>query len=70
MTKQECAIIMAHTGVCMLTGDNRRCFYEYVDQIMGRQLFTHEHAIYADEIKANAKHDFIMLCRTAKEDKE
>ena len=21
MTKQECAIIMTHTGVCMLTGD-------------------------------------------------
>lgn len=68
MTLKECAIVEAYTGVCMLTGKDRRYFYEYVDKIMGKPLFTHEHAIYADEIKTNAKHDFIMLCRTAKED--
>ena len=29
MTVRECAIIEAFTGVCMLTGNKRKYFYEY-----------------------------------------
>ena len=28
MTKQECAIIMAHTGICMLTGEEFKEFHK------------------------------------------
>ena len=39
MTKRECAVIMAFTGVCMLKGDDLKYFYEYVFEIMGRPIF-------------------------------
>ena len=65
MTKRECAVIMAFTGVCMLKGDDLKYFYEYVFEIMGRPIFTHEIAKYADEIKEKAKPDFIRICAEA-----
>lgn len=36
MTDREKAIVMAHTGICMLTGDKFRIFHKYVEDIMGR----------------------------------
>lgn len=67
MTKQECAIIMAHTGVCMLTGKDFSIFHKYVEDIMGRPVFTHEMGIeeIADEIKKKSMDDFLELCRKA-----
>ena len=67
MTKRECAIIQAYTGVCMLAGENLGVFYDYIQELMGRPVWTHE---LADEnvvktIKERAKPDFIELCRTA-----
>lgn len=64
MTDKEKAIVMAYTGVCMLSGDKFKIFHEYVENIMGRPVYTHEMAITAvvDEIKEKAKADFIMLC--------
>lgn len=64
MTDREKAIIMAYTGICMLTGDKLSVFYEYVESIMGRPIYTHEMAIKAvdDEIKEKARPDFIALC--------
>lgn len=64
MTDKEKAIVMAYTGVCMLSGDKFKIFHEYVENIMGRPVYTHEIAITAvvDEIKKNAKADFIALC--------
>lgn len=76
MTKKECAIVMAHTGVCMLQGADIFVFYEYIEEIMERPVYTHE---LADEstvakIKEKSKADFIALCRNAtdveSEDKE
>lgn len=65
MTKQECAIVEAYTGIVMCSGENRKYFYEYVDTIMGRPLLTHEHFTLIDEIKKKAKPDFIRLCQEA-----
>lgn len=65
MTKRECAIIMAYTGVCMLKGDNLKYFYEYVSELMGKPMHTSEIGEQADIIKALAKDDFFELCATA-----
>ena len=64
MTDREKAIVMAHTGICMLTGDKFQIFHKYVEDIMGRPVWTHEMALdsIADEIKAKSKDDFIALC--------
>ena len=64
MTDREKAIVMAHTGICMLTGGKFQIFHEYVEDIMGRPILTHERGIasIADEIKAKSKDDFIVLC--------
>ena len=68
MTKHECAIVMAHTGICMLAGDDFKIFHKYVEDIMGRPVFTHEMGIenVADEIKEKSKTDFIELCKNAR----
>lgn len=63
MTKRECAIVEAYTGIVMCAGDNRKYFYEYVDEIMARPCYTHEHLLLHEEIKEKAKPDFIKLCR-------
>ena len=48
----------------MLSGDKFQIFHKYVEDIMGRPVYTHEMAIKAvdDEIKEKAKADFIALC--------
>lgn len=65
MTNREKAIVMAYTGKCMLTGDKLHIFYKYVEEIMGRPVYTHEMGIKAvdEEIKEKAKADFIALCK-------
>ena len=53
---------MAYTGACMLTGDKFQIFHKYVEDIMGRSIWTHEMAQLADEIKEKSKDDFMALC--------
>ena len=64
MTDKEKAIVMAHTGICMLSGDKFQIFHKYVEEIMGRPVYIHEMAIKAisDEIKEKSKADFIAIC--------
>lgn len=62
MTDREKAIVMAYTGVTMLKDDKLQIFYKYVEEIMGRPIFTHEMVQLADEIKEKSKADFIALC--------
>ena len=64
MTDREKAIVMAHTGICMLSGDKFQVFHKYVEDIMGRPIWTHELGIESivDEIKEKSKDDFIALC--------
>lgn len=64
MTDREKAIVEAYTGVCMLVDEKRNIFYEYVNEVMGRPIYTHE---FADEeiqkeIKEKSYNDFIELC--------
>lgn len=63
MTKQECAIIMTHTGVCMLTGDDFSIFHKYCEDLLGRPIYTHQFPELADELKERSKNDFLRLCR-------
>lgn len=67
MTKLECAIIMAHTGVTMLTGEDFSIFHKYIEDIMKRPVWTHELADknIVEEIKDKSKNDFLKLCATA-----
>jgi len=62
MKDREKAIIMAHTGICMLTGDKFQIFHKYVEDIMGRPIMTHEIGWLADAIKEKSKTDFMALC--------
>lgn len=55
MTKREAAIISAYTGY--LIGDINE-MYKYINEIMGRTVFTHEISILFDEIREKAKTDF------------
>ena len=69
MTDREKAVVMAYTGVSMLTGDKFDIFHEYIEKICGRPIWTHELAVKAvwDEIKEKSKPDFIQLCRETTE---
>ena len=64
MTDREKAIVMAHTGVCMLAGDKFQVFHKYIEDIMGRPVYTHELAAanVASEIKERSRQGFIGLC--------
>lgn len=62
MTDREKAIVMAYTGVTMLTGDKLQIFHKYVEDIMGRPVQTIEMGFIADEIKEKSKADFMALC--------
>lgn len=65
MTKQECAVIEAYTGTCMLQGEDRKFFYEYLEHLFGRPVFTHEIPKLADKIKEKSKSDFMCICENA-----
>lgn len=70
MTNREKAIVMAYTGVCLLAGEELAAYYQYVKEITGRSVCTHE---FADsktmiEIKKNSRRDFMMLCRRQEAD--
>jgi len=64
MTDKEKAIVMAFTGVCMLTADKFNIFHEYVEHIMHRPVYIHEMGDPAIErqIKEKAEVDFMALC--------
>ena len=69
MTDREKAIVMAHTGICMLTGEKYGVFHKYIEDILGRPVYTHELAIQSisDEIKEKSRDDFIKLCKEEQE---
>ena len=65
MTDREKAIVMAYTGVAMLTGDKFSIFHKYIEDLLNRPVFTHELASEEvwNEIKEKSKDDFLKLCR-------
>ena len=67
MTKKECAIVMAHTGICMLTGDDFSIFHKYCEELLEHPIFTHQFPALENEIKEKSTNDFLELCKNAKE---
>ena len=65
MTDREKAIVMAYTGVTMLSGEKFQIFHEYIEKILGRPVWTHELAIELvwNEIKEKSKNDFLEICK-------
>lgn len=65
MTDREKAIVMAYTGTTMLTGEKFSIFHKYIEDILGRSVWTHELADRSvwEEIKENSKSDFLELCK-------
>lgn len=70
MTDQEKAIVMAYTGVAMLSGDKFSIFHKYIEDICGRPIWTHElaNANVINEIKEKSKPDFLRLCEGEDDD--
>lgn len=42
MTKHECAVVTAYTGIAMLKGDNLKYLYDYLSGMIGRPVYSHE----------------------------
>lgn len=65
MTDREKAINMAYTGTAMLTGEKFSIFHKYIEDILGRPVWTHELADRSvwEEIKEKSKSDFLELCK-------
>lgn len=61
MTDKERAIIMAYTGACMLEGEKLDAFYQYLAELYGRPVYTHEWLTL--DIKEKSRPDFIRLCK-------
>lgn len=70
MTDREKAIVMAYTGVCMLQGDEFNIFHKYVEEVIGRPVYTHELGELREKIREASKEDFLKLCKedTGKEE--
>ena len=68
MTKHECAIVTAHTGITMLRGDDLKYLYHYLSEIIGRPVFSHEIPAVCEQFRDQIKADFIALCRNASDD--
>lgn len=68
MTKHECAIVTAHTGITMLRGDDLKYLYRYLSEIIGRPVFSHEIPAVCEQFRDRIKADFIALCRNASDD--
>jgi len=60
MNKKEAAIVSAYTGILIGSFDEA---HEYMEQIMGRPLYTHELACeeIVEEIKKKSWIDFINI---------
>lgn len=63
MTDREKAIVMAYTGYTMLTGEKLKIYYDYLRELLGRPVYTHELAYMDRVISAAAKDDFEKLCK-------
>ena len=68
MTNREKAIVMAHTGICMLEGEKLGVFYQYLNELYGRPVYTHEWVTL--DIKEKSKPDFLKLCKEKEEEPE
>ena len=65
MTLKERVIVEVYTGACMVVGEERGEVYKYMENIIGRPVFTHELARneIQEELKERSKDDFVNLCK-------
>lgn len=62
MTDREKVVVMAYTGIAMVQGDKLDLFYEYLAELFGRPVYSHEIPDLADEIKERSKPEFLRIC--------
>lgn len=69
MTKEECVIVTAFTGVSMLQGKDIGLFYEYAEGKFGYPIMTHDMASekFWEKLKHESENDFFDLCMNATE---
>ena len=67
MTKHECAVVTAYTGISMLKGNDLKYLYNYLSGLIGRPVYTHEIPAVAEAYKEQIREDFLALCMNAKE---
>ena len=67
MTKHECAVVTAYTGISMLKGNDLKYLYKYLSGLIGRPVYTHEIPAVAEAYKEQIREEFLALCRNAKE---
>ena len=69
MTLRERVIVETYTGVCMVTGEDRNEVYKYMEELMGRPVYTHELASkeVQEKLKEKSRADFMALCREVTE---
>lgn len=69
MTLKERVIVETYTGVVMTSAEERSETHKYMEELMGRPLFTHELADQSivEQLKEKSKPDFLTLCITDKE---
>ena len=67
MNRRESAIVGAYTGI--LCGPFE-AMHEYIEEILGRPVFTHEmgSAEVTAEIKAKSKDDFIAMASSVEDE--
>ena len=67
MTKKEAAIISAYTGIFLGEFSD---MHEYIEQILGRPVFTHQLANedINNEIKNKSRDDFMSLSKEISND--
>lgn len=59
MTEREGAVLSAYTGILMCKTFSP--VHEYIEEIMGRPVWTHEIPMLADEIKEKSKEEFSKI---------
>ena len=64
LTKKEAAVIEAYTGVAMLVGDDRKYLYDYLSEVVGIPVYTHEIPHIVDVYKDEVKRDFVEICKS------
>ena len=67
MTKNECVIVTAYTGISMLQGEDIRLLYKYAEERFGYPIMTHNMATteFWEKLKHEAENDFFDLCMNA-----
>lgn len=68
MTKRECAIVMAYTGVVTLQGEDLMFYCKYIEELLEKDIFTHEIPDLYLKIKEKSASNFAEMCLRATED--